>query len=68
MKDRSTMGFAIAFVFVGAVLGFGIGASWGSFGTTRSFRNDAVKVGVARWVANENGSVKFQWIIPKEIN
>lgn len=28
---------------------------------TRDFRKEAVKNGVAEWIANENGDAEFQW-------
>lgn len=32
----------------------------------RCLRNEAVKQGVAKWVADEEGEVRFEWIPPAE--
>jgi len=49
-------------LFAGVALGIGVG---GLMGLNEGHR-EAVKAGVARYVAAEDGSSKFEWIVPSE--
>jgi len=49
-------------LLAGVALGIVVG---GLMGLNKSHR-DAVKAGVARYVAVEDGSSKFEWIVPLE--
>ena len=43
-----------------------ISAFFSNCSADKAVRNEAVKNKVARWVANEDGSVKFEWKVPVE--
>jgi len=61
--DGSDLLMAILlFSLIGAVLGIAVG-HWLGYGDNR---REAVKAGVARYVAAEDGSSKFEWIVPPE--
>lgn len=60
MKRRGAMdevGVYLALAVFFAVTNMGIGY----WLCTRDFRKEAVKNGVAEWIANENGDAEFQW-------
>jgi len=61
--DVADMSMAALVCFtVGIFAGFLIGRWCGESETSK----DAVKAGVARYVAAEDGSSKFEWIVPLE--
>jgi len=60
VADMSTTAF-VCFT-VGIFVGFLLGRWCGESETSK----DAVKAGVARYVAAEDGSSKFEWIVPSE--
>jgi cytochrome b subunit of formate dehydrogenase len=56
---------AVCFILsllAGIAIGFGIGVSMSS----GEIRREAVRTGVARYVAAEDGGSKFEWIVPSE--
>lgn len=52
--------FAVS--FVGAVCGAAVGRKL----TETGIRSEAVKVGAAHYVANEDGTVRFEWIVRED--
>jgi len=54
------------FAFIGLLVGFAAGSLLGMWSGGVNVRKEAVKAGVARWVAAEDGDSKFEWIVPTE--
>lgn len=52
-------------LFVGAALFSAVEFLPGDCHTSRKVRREAVKAGVARYVPDEDGSPKFEWITPE---
>lgn len=53
-------------IIVSLLTGFGIGTLLGQWSGRQDIRKEAVKTGVARYVAAEDGDSKFEWIVPSE--
>jgi hypothetical protein len=53
-------------VLVGVLAGFAAWFPLGKWEGGRNLRNEAVKTGVARWMPDESGAAKFEWIVPAE--
>jgi len=54
------------FTFIGLLVGFAVGTLLGQWCGRQDIRKEAVKTGVARYVADTDGSSKFEWIVPLE--
>jgi hypothetical protein len=61
MNNENIYGLSFLAGAVGITI-FSIGASVGHSLATEQIRNEAVKSGVAKWVSNNDGSVKFQFL------
>jgi hypothetical protein len=49
-----------------ALLSFALGLFTGMYNGDKDFKKTAVKVGVAKWVSDQEGNAEFQWIINGE--
>jgi len=61
-EARVVLLLTAALLIVGVMMGFFKGVVSGR----QDVRQEAIKTGVARWVSDENGASKFEWIIRGE--
>ena len=58
-NDGLFFGLLMLFLFIGILIGGGIGSTWGRDGA----RMEAIKAGAAEYITNkETGTAEFQWI------